>query len=94
MLPDDFEWRPATQYSKQRVTLCLHGVEVARMVDRLDGSWYVMLERQRPLFAPDITRDCSSFETGRHGCETWAIRHEARLRAQIEGKRLKTCGAG
>lgn len=56
---------------------------MARMIDRLDGSWFVRLECQKPMSHPLVTRNCTSFEQGRAGTEEWARRNEARIRAEV-----------
>ncbi|PPT73866.1 hypothetical protein XaplCFBP3122_18815 [Xanthomonas arboricola pv. populi] len=72
--------------------LFFEGEEVARLVQRLTGEWYVLLERQKPVppgkpFAPFVQRDCSSFDQGRRGTVMWAARHEARIRAEVTARR-------
>lgn len=83
MLPDGFEWVPRYQYAREEIALALDGEHVASLLHRLDGSWYARLEIQRPIDAPLVTRSCTSFEAGKAGCEAWACRHEARLRAEV-----------
>lgn len=86
-LPDGFRWIQAHQYEKGEPTaLALEDVWVARMMDRVDGSWFVRLECQKPFDAPLVTRSCTSFEQGRSGAEEWVRRHEARLRAEVAAK--------
>ncbi|WP_454261494.1 hypothetical protein [Pseudoxanthomonas mexicana] len=61
--------------------------QVARLIDRLDGSWFAVLDCH--LASVDRhrrTRDCSSYESGRRGVELWALRHESRLRAEIDAQ--------
>ena len=83
-LPSDFRWTQAHQHEKGRSTaLALGDVQVARMLDRLDGSWFVRLECHRGISAPLVTRRCTSFEQGVAGTEEWVRRHEARLRAEV-----------
>lgn len=88
-LPDGFHWIKAHQYERGEPTaLALGDVELARMIDKVGGGWFVLLERQKlpspgKAFAPLVKRDCSSFEHGRRGTELWAARHEARIRAEV-----------
>ena len=61
--------------------------QVARLVDRLDGSWFALLDTHSDCFDRSRhTRDCSSYEGGRRGVELWAKRHEARLRAEVDAR--------
>lgn len=89
-LPDGFHWIRAHQYEQGEPTaLALGDVQVAQMMDRLNGSWFVRLDCQQPIEAPLVTRDCSSFEQGRAGAEEWVRRNEARLRAEVDAARAK-----
>ncbi|MCH6484230.1 hypothetical protein MMG85_11745 [Pseudoxanthomonas sp. LH2527] len=54
---------------------------VARLIDRLDGTWFARLDTHLP--AVYRIRDCTSYEAGRRGVELWAARHEARLRREV-----------
>lgn len=89
VLPPGFRWDTPWQGAKGLLTaLFFEGEEVARLVQRLTGEWYVLLERQRPApagepFARFVQRDCSSFDQGRRGTVMWATRHEARIRAEV-----------
>ncbi|AJD69232.1 hypothetical protein QUS77_22400 [Xanthomonas citri pv. citri] len=71
VLPPGFRWDKPWQNAKGPPTaLFLEGEEVARMVQKVTGEWYVVLERHRPAppgepFAPFVQRDCSSFDTPR-----------------------------
>lgn len=72
---------------------------VARMEQRVDnGAWYIYLDYHlQSIDRPLRCRDCTSFEAGKAGAEMWAIRHEARLRAElaaIEAARPRHLGAG
>ncbi|AOY64021.1 hypothetical protein FPK90_06100 [Xanthomonas citri pv. glycines] len=92
VLPPGFRWDKPWQNAKGPPTaLFLEGEEVARMVQKVTGEWYVVLERHRPAppgepFAPFVQRDCSSFDQGRRGTAMWAARHEARIRAEVAGR--------
>ena len=76
------DWRPLP-YGTNPVVLYVGGSEVARMCERIDGTWYAVLNQH--LHYTDPSRrmvDCSSFEAGKAGIETWAARHMARLEAE------------
>lgn len=61
----------------------LNLTEVARLIQRVDDhSWFAMLDRHLGWDA-EKKRKCTSYESGRAGVEAWALRHEARLRAEI-----------
>ncbi|HYG08253.1 MAG TPA: hypothetical protein VD865_17830 [Stenotrophomonas sp.] len=91
-LPPGFRWEKASQHETGAPrALTLDGEEVARLIDKVTGGWFVLLERQRPApagqpFAPLVKRDCSSFAQGRRGTEIWAARNEARIRAEVGAK--------
>ncbi|KFA22676.1 hypothetical protein KW5_0123050 [Xanthomonas vasicola pv. vasculorum NCPPB 1326] len=75
--------------------LFFEGEEVARLVQRLTGDWFVLLERQRPAppgkpFAPFVQRHCSNFDQGRRGTVMWAVRHKARIRAEVATRMPRT----
>ena len=57
---------------------------VARLIDRLDGSWFARLDCH--LIDTNIHRECSGYEAGRRGVELWAARHDDRLRAEVAAK--------
>ncbi|MCL1553389.1 hypothetical protein [Xanthomonas nasturtii] len=96
VLPPGFRWdRPWQGAMGPPTALFFEGEEVARLVQRLTGEWFVLLERQRPAppgkpFAPFVERDCSSFDQGRRGTVMWAVRHEARIRAEVTTRRLRS----
>jgi len=86
-LHPDFRWIKASQHDKGPPTvLALRGEWVARLMQKLDGSWYVRLDCQQPITEALVMRDCSSFEQGVHGAEAWAERHEERIREEMAVK--------
>jgi len=85
-MPDDFHWAPRCHLDSLPTGLFLHGEQVACLQQRLDGSWLARLHLRTGLDAPLVTRSCTSFDAGRRGCETWALRHEAALRARVAVK--------
>lgn len=87
MLPPGFIWKRRCHLSTVDDGLHLDGVPVAFLIDKADGrSWFASLNVHHGLDRPLVTRDCSSFDAGRHGCELWAIRHEERLRREVAVK--------
>lgn len=96
MLPDDFSWAKVADFESKPTAVYVNDLAVCRLVERLDGSWFVNLDYHLP--PPDEaalhpSRNCRSYETGRAGCEEWARRHEVRLRAETAAIALKKWGA-
>jgi hypothetical protein len=85
-MPEDFHWAPRCHLDKLPTGLFLGLELVASMLERVDGKWVARLHPDDAMFAPLIMRSCSSFESGRRGCEMWALRHEATLRAKAAAK--------
>lgn len=85
-LPEGFRWDRRCHLSKVHDGLFLNGETVASLIDRVDGGWFALLDTQRGMDGKQTKRLCTSFEAGRRGCELWAIRHEARLRAEVSAK--------
>lgn len=84
---DEFNWTTmAIEPQRRLVSYRLGITEVARLMRRVGGEWYVRLDMH---LSGDklVLRDCRSYETGKAGVELWAARHEARIRAEIEAKR-------
>ncbi|MGQ5358625.1 hypothetical protein ACULME_06615 [Xanthomonas arboricola pv. corylina] len=91
LLPGSRWDRPWQEAKGPPTALFFEGEEVARMVQKLTGEWYVLLERQGPVppgepFARFVQRDCSSFDQGRRGTVMWATRDEARIRAEVAAR--------
>lgn len=64
--PPDFHWIQAHQHEHGAPTaLTLGDVQVVRLMDRLDGSWFARLDCHLSMDAPLALRDCTSFERGR-----------------------------
>ena len=84
MLPADFQWIPRGQYANGDLALVCNGRHVALLMKRADGvTWMARLDSHQPISAPVVTRRCTSFESGKAGVESWAIRHVATLRAGL-----------
>lgn len=66
-----------------RDALYLGNYQVARMNQRLDGSWYATLHHPTK---GNGDRECTNSESGRRGCEVWAERHREALQAKGAAK--------
>lgn len=83
---DEFNWQTMAIEPRRRLVSYRLGItEVARLMERVGGGWYVRLDMH--LAGSMRYRDCRSYETGKAGVELWAARHEARIRAEIEAGR-------
>ena len=85
-MPNGFWWKSRCHLDTLLTGLFLHGVQVASMQQRVDGSWLARLSPEDGLHAPLLLRPCSSFDAGRRGCELWALRHEQLLRRKVAKK--------
>lgn len=95
MLPHDFEWAKVADVESQLAAIYVNDLAVSRVVERLDGSWFVSLDYHLPPLggaALHPPRNCRSYETGRAGCEEWVRWHEAKLRAETAAIALKKWG--
>ena len=90
MEEDTIKWRNVIQWSKEPPdALCLGTTEVARLHQRVnDKTWFATLD-QHLDYEKRRHRDCTSYESGKAGAMTWALRHEARIRREIEERRAK-----
>lgn len=85
MLPHGFKWDKTATFETVPSAIYVNDMVVSHLVQRIDGSWYVKLDCHLPIPGGCIlrpSRNCQSYESGRAGCEIWAARHEARLRAE------------
>lgn len=81
-----FTWRLVTAgLAGPPTSLQIRGYEVARLGQRVDGTWLATVRRNLP---PELQRThvCASYESGRAGCEAWAQRHAAQLEAWASGR--------
>jgi len=85
-MPDDrFNWTwLGADVGGREVVYRLGTTEVARLIDRLGGTWFARLDCH--LDGLLRVRDCSSYEAGRKGIELWAQRHEDRLRREVQAQ--------
>lgn len=88
MLPPDFRWRSvASRPDGLPDGLLCDGVEVLRLSQRVDDHlWWVWVDRHIPSDRPK-GRTCTSYEQGVIGSELWAIRHQDRLRLEVQQQR-------
>lgn len=82
-LPADFIWKPRSQYDPPDTALTLRDEILVQMLGRVDGGWVARLHLEDGMAAPLVTRQCTDFNTGRHGAELWVLRHEAELREKV-----------
>ncbi len=95
MLPNDLKLAKVADFESQLTAIYVNDLAVSRLVERLDGSWFVNLDYHLPPphgAALHSSRNCQNYETGRAGCEAWVRRHEARLRAETAEIALKKWG--
>lgn len=90
MLPPDFHWRSvASRADGKDDSVFCDGTQVLRLSQRINvGSWYASLNTQRPDRARWTTRECTSHDQGVIGADILVVRHQDRLRAEID--RLRT----
>jgi hypothetical protein len=82
------EWKLAhTTASGPPTVLEVDGVGVVRLMDRIDGRWFAVLN----YHLPDSRRhrECTSYEAGRRGAELWTMRHLDRLRREAAARRSR-----
>ena len=87
---DEFNWGHSIQWSKQPPdALRLGIVEVARLHQNVQTkAWFVTLD-QHLAYEQRKHRPCTSYEQGKAGAMTWALRHEERIRREIEERRAR-----
>lgn len=65
------------------------GTQVLRLSERLNGGGcYASLNTHRSDRAHWTVRNCTSYERGVAGSEMWVVRHQTRLRAEIDPLRV------
>lgn len=84
MLPEGFRWAKRWEYASGENAICLGSTQVAFVDLMADGvRWWARLECHKGLDYPLVSRQCTSYEAGRRGCELWVCRHEERLRREV-----------
>lgn len=83
------QWKPVhLTASGPPTVLELDGVGVVRLMDRVDGTWFAVLNYHLTDDRRKV-RDCGSYESGRRGAEMWARRHLVRLEREASANRAK-----
>lgn len=95
MLPPDFHWRcVASRPDGKDDSVFCDGTQVLRLSERINGGgWFADLDTQRPDRGRWKTRECTSYDQGVLGAELWVVRHQDRLRAEIDRLRVERIGA-
>jgi hypothetical protein len=83
-LPDGFTWRPRWQHDRTTNSVWYRGECVAFVDERVTGDWIARLDSHLRGFPPLQIRKCTTLEAGRHGCVLWVIRHQDRLRSEVD----------
>src|SRR5690606_6259228 len=82
-------WKPVhITASGPPTVLELDGVAVVRLMDRVGGTWFAVLDCPRPI-EQRRQRDCTSYEAGRAGAELWVQRHRLRLEREAAEARTR-----
>lgn len=94
MLPPDFRWRSVASRPDELPDAIYCGMtEVLRLSQRVDDKiWWVEVDRH----LDDQYRGrrlCTSYEQGVIGSELWAVRHQQRLRLEIDQREVARAAA-
>ncbi|MEN4951928.1 hypothetical protein [Stenotrophomonas sp. TWI819] len=89
MLPPDFRWRSVASRPDELPDAIYCGMtEVLRLSQRVDDKlWWVEVDRH----LDDQHRGrrmCTSYEQGVIGSELWAVRHQQRIRLEIDQREV------
>ncbi len=93
MLPPDFRWRSVASRADQLPDAIYCGMtEVLRLSQRVDDQvWWVEVDRYLDEHRRG-RRLCTSYEQGVIGSELWAVRHQQRIRLEIDQREV-ACAA-
>ena len=94
MLPPDFRWRSVASRPDQLPDAIYCGMtEVLRLSQRVDDhSWFVEVDRHLED-RHHRRRKCTSYDQGVIGSELWAVRHQQRLRLEIDQREVARAAA-
>ncbi len=98
-MPDGFCWKPRCHLDTLPTGLFLHGVQVASMQQRVDGSWLARLSHEDGLHAPLLLRRAARSTPAGAGASygrcDMSRRCGGRWRRSCSGSRTTSCsGAG
>jgi len=81
------QWKPVhITASGPPTVLEIDGVGVVRLMERVGGTWFAVLNYHLDK-DQQVHRACTSYGGGRRGAELWARRHMARLEREAAAKR-------
>ena len=89
MLLPDFRWRSVASRPDELPDAIYCGMtEVLRLSQRVDDhTWWVNVDRHLED-RHHRRRNCSSYEQGVIGSELWAVRHQQRIRLEIDQREV------
>ncbi len=89
MLPPEFHSRSVVSRPVgEGDSVFCDGTQVLRLSERINGGGWFALNTQRPERVRWTTRECTSYSQGVAGAELWVVRHQGRLRAEIDRLRV------
>ena len=90
---DAFRWGQSIQWSTGPEDVLYLGItQVARLHQRVDDlSWFAVLDFHLD-YRLHKQRVCTTYDTAKAGVMTWARKHEARIRAEIDAARAARRG--
>lgn len=94
MLPADFRWRSvASRPDELPDAIYCSMTEVLRLSQRVDDhAWWVNVDRHLED-RHHRSRKCTSYEQGVIGSELWAVRHQQRIRLEIDQREVARAAA-
>lgn len=90
MEDETFNWTHSIQWQTgPEDVLRLGTTEILRLSQNVTTlAWTAILD-QHLDYELRRKRKCTSYESGKAGAMTWALRHEARIRREVEERRAK-----
>lgn len=81
------QWKPVhITASGPPTVLEIDGVGVVRLMERVGGTWFAVLNYHLDK-DQQVHRACTSYEGGRRGAELWVERHRERLQREAAARR-------